>query len=73
MIVPNKVISIDESALSAIPAILEQGPLPHDLVTLYREHSEKFDSIDQFLLGLDVLFVLGRINVNFETRVITYA
>jgi hypothetical protein len=73
MIVPNKVISIEDSALSRLPVILDQGPEARDLVTLFHGISEKFESIDQFLLALDILFVLGRIEVDFKNRVLTYA
>lgn len=73
MITPNKALSFDDSALSRVGVILRQGPQPVDLLTLYDRLSDQFESIDQFLITLDVLFVLGRITVNTATRTVAYA
>lgn len=73
MIAPNKVISLDESALGRLPVIMREGPGAVDLITLYRRVSDRFEGIDQFLVALDILFVLGRINVSPTTRTVTYA
>jgi hypothetical protein len=73
MITPNKAITIEESALGKAPVILKQGPDPVDLIGLFELIGSKFDSIDQFLLTLDVLYVLGRINLDAATRILTYA
>lgn len=73
MITPNKVITLRESALGRIPLILRQRSKAVDLVSLYRSLSKDFESIDQFLLALDILFILGKIDIEFSTRVVTYA
>jgi hypothetical protein len=73
MITPNKVLSLDESALGRISVILREGPEAIALNTLYHRVSDRFESIDQFLLALDLLFVLGRITINPATRTVTYA
>jgi hypothetical protein len=73
MITPNKALSFDDSALSRAGVILRQGPRPIDLLTLYDRVSGRFESIDQFLTTLDILFVLGRITVNTATRTVAYA
>jgi hypothetical protein len=73
VITPNKVISVSESALGRAAVILERGPGPVDIASLFSVVSGKFESIDQFILALDVLYVLGRINVDFERRELTYA
>ncbi len=72
MITPNKVVSIEKSALGLVSTILNQGPAPLKLLNLYQNVSKNFESIDQFLLAIDLLFVLGRIEVNFQTGVIHY-
>ena len=72
MITPNKVVSIEKSALGLVGVILDQGPDPLELVNLYQIVSKQFESIDQFLLAIDLLYVLGRIDVNFQTRTIYY-
>lgn len=73
MITPNKVVALEDSALGLASVILEQGPQPVDLLALYSAVSNEFESIDHFMLTLDVLYVLGRIDVNFQTRMVTYA
>lgn len=72
MITPNKVVSIEDSALGLLGVILDQSPEPIEIGTLYNVVSKNFESIDQFILSIDLLYVLGRIYVNFETRTIYY-
>lgn len=73
MITPNKVLSLDESALGRLAVIMQQSQKSADLVELYRSIADRFESIDQFLFALDILFVLGRLDINLETRTVTYA
>ena len=73
MIAPNKIIPLDDSALGHCPLILRHGPRPIDLVALYHKVADHFESIDQFLVTLDVLFVLRRIDIDPDTRRISYA
>lgn len=73
MITPNKVVTLKESALGKTGFILSQGPEPIPVSALYQRVSKQFDSIDQFLLTLDLLFVLGRVAIDHNTRMITYA
>lgn len=72
MITPNKVVSIEKSALGLVGTILDQGPAPVELLKLYHIVSKDFESIDQFLLAIDLLYVLGRVEVNAQTREIYY-
>ena len=44
-----------------------------DLIALYRDVSKDFESIDQFLLSLDILFILGRIDIDLQTGVVANA
>ncbi|ELQ15938.1 hypothetical protein A989_02985 [Xanthomonas translucens DAR61454] len=53
--------------------VLSQGPAPISVSALYKHVAKNFDSIDQFLLTLDLLFVLERIDIDRGTRMITYA
>lgn len=73
MIAPNKAIPIEESALGLARVILACGPGPIDLLRLYQKVAQKFESIDHFLLTLDVLYVLDRIDLDPLTRTVTYA
>ncbi|MBN9663659.1 MAG: hypothetical protein J0H49_36005 [Acidobacteria bacterium] len=72
MITPNKAIALHDSALSRVGYILREGPAAVDLHTLYERVSPRFESIDQFLVTLDILFVLGRIDLKPATRTVTY-
>ena len=60
MITPNKVITLRESALGRTPIILREKASQHNLVGLYDRVRKDFESIDQFLLALDVLYILGQ-------------
>lgn len=73
MIVPNKVISLDESALSRAGAILRQGDRPISVKKLYEEVASSFESIDQFLVALDILYLLERIDLDPTGRMVIYA
>jgi hypothetical protein len=73
LITPNKALSLKESALGRLSALLRDRSGDVDLVTLYHQVADQFESIDQFLLALDILFLLGSVDVNLITRVVTYA
>jgi hypothetical protein len=55
---PNKVITLRESALGRVPVILREKASQANLVSLYDKVGEEFESIDQFLLTIDVLYIL---------------
>lgn len=73
MITPNKVVSLSDSVLGHLPHVLKVGPDPTHLVELFQQVGDKFESIDQFLLALDVLFLLDRLTVDFSTEKVVYA
>jgi hypothetical protein len=72
MIVPNKAIRLEESALSRASVIL-RVEMPISLGELYEDVSDEFDSPQQFMLALDLLFVLGKINLNMDTGIVADA
>jgi formylmethanofuran dehydrogenase subunit E-like metal-binding protein len=73
MITPNKVVPLSASVLGQLVHVLKAGPDSTSLLDLFQEVGNKFESIDQFLLALDVLYVLDRINVDFSTEKVIYA
>ena len=73
MITPSKTVRLADSALGQATAILQQGPDALDLNTLYSAVADQFDTVDDFLLTLDLLYVLHRVDVDHQTRIITYA
>lgn len=72
MITPNKAVSLETSALGLSAIILDHGPDPIELIRLYHLVSKSFESIDQFLLTIDLLYVLGRLEVDFQKRTVFY-
>ena len=72
MIVPNKFRPLEKTVLGKLKFILEQGNSSILICELYQKVEKKFDCIDEFLYALDVLFLLERINVNFEEGIVEY-
>lgn len=72
MITPNKVLTLDESVLSRLSTILRAGPTPIRLSSLYQNVSGSFESIDMFILALDVLYILKKIDIDLITGIVTY-
>lgn len=73
MITPNKVVPLSASVLGHLTHVLKAGPEPTGLTDLFQQVGDKFESIDQFLLALDVLFVLDRLTVDFSVEKVIYA
>jgi len=73
MIAPNKAVSIHDSALGHAKFILAHGPEPIHIGELYEKTGDHFESIDHFLLTLDLLYVLEKIEVNLDTQILSYA
>jgi hypothetical protein len=63
VIVPNKVISVQDSVVGHIGILMRQAAPIVDVGHLYSRVGDQFESIDQFLLALDVLYVLGRVEL----------
>jgi hypothetical protein len=72
VITPNKAITLDQSTMSRLAVILRVGSDPIDVVSLFHSVDSQFESIDQFLVTLDTLFVLGKVQVDFRTRILSY-
>ncbi|WP_417382884.1 ABC-three component system middle component 7 [Gimesia sp.] len=66
MIVPNKFTSLDQSLLSQLPLILEELENEVTVYDLYRKTQKNFEDIGEFILALDSLFVLGRIELDVD-------
>ena len=73
MIYPNKNIRFEESIIYKMISVLEQREkLTINIHELYNETKTKFKSTDEFIISLDVLYVLDMINVDFENENIEY-
>ena len=73
MITPNKIVPLSASVLGHLPNLLKLGPDDKSLATLFEEVGDKFESIDQFLLAIDVLYILDRLTIDFTTEKVIYA
>lgn len=73
MIIPNKVISVQDSVVGHIGMLMRHAAPIVDIAKLYSKVGDQFESIDQFLLALDVLFVLGRVELLPHEGSIRYA
>lgn len=63
MLVPNKTISIEESSLYKACLLLEIIESPIELIELYQTNKKLFLDISSYIDALDMLYVLGKIEV----------
>lgn len=73
MIVPNKFIRFDDSILRRIDGVLSEIDDEITVHDLYKKTDRKVGGIENFILALDVLFALGRIDVDYSRGVVTCA
>lgn len=63
MIVPNKAISYENSLLSKLPHVLKVlSNQSLSVLDLYRESKKDFDNVNQFLLAMDTLYIIEKID-----------
>lgn len=72
MILPNKSILFEKSALGLSKHILKFSPEPQRIGELYSKTHAKFESIDQFMLTLDFLYIVGKIEIEPNTQELVY-
>lgn len=73
MILPNKLIKFQDSILAKTVFILDEISVRSLSVSeLYCLVKEYFEDINQYILALDVLFTLDRVNYNEEMQVMEY-
>lgn len=73
MILPNKLISFQDCILSKTVYILEEiSDSDFSVIRLYEQVEIHFEDISEYMLALDVLYVLGRIKYNEELQAIQY-
>ncbi|WP_412676897.1 ABC-three component system middle component 7 [Bacillus siamensis] len=68
MIVPSKIITLEESILMKSKFILESEI--KDINQLFEENKHSFQDPSEFLITLDFLFAINKINVDYEKRII---
>lgn len=73
MILPNKLISFPDCILSKTVYILEEiSDSDFSVIRLYEQVEIHFEDISEYMLALDVLYVLGKIKYNEELQAIQY-
>lgn len=73
MILPNKLISFQDCILSKTVYILEEiSDSDFSVIRLYEQVEIHFEDINEYMLALDVLYVLGKIKFNEELQAIQY-
>lgn len=73
MILPNKLISFQDCILSKTVYILEEiSDSDFSVIRLYEQVEIHFEDINEYMLALDVLYVLGKIKYNEELQAIQY-
>ncbi|WP_027364801.1 MULTISPECIES: ABC-three component system middle component 7 [Eubacteriales] len=73
MIVPNKITPYKKSIIGKIPIVLEMlKQCAKSPTELWEDTQNQFEDINEFILTLDVAFVLGAIEYLKGNRVIKY-
>lgn len=69
---PSKFTNFDKSILAKISMLMLDGVETISLSELIRIRLDKFEDISEFMLALDVLFVLEKIELDEGNGVIKY-
>lgn len=72
MAFPNKFTSFDKSILAKISTLILEDAGSISLSELIKMRLDKFDDISEFMLALDVLYVLGKIELDESQGIIKY-
>ena len=73
MILPNKLISFQDCILAKTVYILEKiSDSDFSVIGLYEQVETHFEDLNDYMLALDVLYVLCKIEYNEELQVIQY-
>ncbi|MGG5359199.1 MULTISPECIES: ABC-three component system middle component 7 [unclassified Enterococcus] len=73
MLFPNKITKFQESTISKLIFILDElSSKPLGIVPLYTKLMKHFEDLDQFILALDVLFLLEKIRFDEKWEVLIY-
>lgn len=69
---PNKFTSFDKSILAKISILILEGFDSISLSELIQMRLDKFEDISEFMLALDVLYVLGKVELEESQGMIKY-
>ncbi len=73
MIYPNKHIRIEESIIFKMTTILVSHDDPEiNIHELFLKTQKNFNNMDEFILSLDVLYILDMIEIDFSHEIVKY-
>jgi hypothetical protein len=73
MLIPNKAIPLDESCLYKTTKILDVLTDDIDVIELYLKTKNKFNDLAEFMDTLDLLYLLGKVKLDYEKGIIQIA
>ena len=72
MIVPNKFTSLDKSVMGKINHLLLDDRSEISISELINLKLSKFTDVGELILALDVLYILEKIEIDYQQKVIKY-
>lgn len=73
MLVPSKFTKLEESTIFKMKCILTNRSESESVLDIYLRTKDTFYDASEFLHALDVLYILGLVNVNDDSELIEYA
>lgn len=72
MILPNKVTRFEDCILSKIPKLLETVKRKNNIIDVWRELECYFNDINEYMLTIDIAYILGAIKYIEDRQEIIY-
>ncbi|MFC3179238.1 ABC-three component system middle component 7 [Undibacterium amnicola] len=73
MLVPSKFTRLEESTIFKMRCILSDRKENESVLDVYVRTKDFFYDASEFLHALDILYVLGAVNINEDSELIKYA
>jgi hypothetical protein len=73
VLMPNKTISLPESYLYKSALLLSKINKSISVISLYEANKNTFIDISDFIDALNLLYVLNKIDIDFDTGIVKYA
>lgn len=64
MIIPNKFISFEESALAKVSTTYNLIDGKATASEIYEKNKSKYDSIDQYIYSIEILYITEKVTLN---------
>lgn len=72
MLLPNKFISLENSIMGKMPCVLRVLNEGMTVSQLYDVCHKNFPDVAEFIMALDMLYVLDKISVDYDTGVVSH-